>query len=53
MSFRERLVLEMKSRGYEYDELESCPHNLRFTSDSPMATYFKSWREVSDWLENA
>lgn len=53
MSFREKIIEEMKKRGYFYDELNSHPHYLCFNYDGmvlPMS--FSSWKEVDEWVKN-
>ena len=41
-----RLTEAMEAAGMHYDEIDSSPDSLRFTSELGIVTYFESWTEV-------
>ena len=51
--YAKRLVERMEAHGYYYDDLASYKGSLRFTFITMCGipcTYFKSWREVAQFL---
>ena len=48
---QDRLTEAMEVAGMHFDELDSSPDSLRFTSELGIVTYFESWEEVENWIE--
>lgn len=50
-NYETRLVDAMVVTGMHFDELDSSPDSLRFTSEMGIVTYFENWNEVENWIE--
>ena len=48
---QDRLSEAMEVAGMHFDEIDSSPDSLRFTSEMGIVTYFESWEEVENWIE--
>lgn len=50
-NYETRLVDAMEVAGMYFDEIDSSPDFLRFTSEMGIVTYFENWNEVENWIE--
>ena len=50
-NYETRLVDAMEVAGMHFDEIDSSPDSLRFTSETGIVTYFENWNEVENWIE--
>ena len=50
-NYETRLVEAMEVAGMHFDEIDSSPDSLRFTSEMGIVTYFENWNEVENWIE--
>ena len=48
----QKLVDEMEKHNYHFDDIESYRGNLRFVIAGYGATYFNSWKELKEHLNN-
>lgn len=48
---QDKLIEAMEVAGMHFDEIDSNPDSLRFTSEMGIVTYFESWDEVANWIE--
>ena len=45
-NYETRLVDAMEVAGMHFDEIDSSPDSLRFTSEMDIVTYFENWNET-------
>ena len=48
---QDKLIEAMEVAGMHFDEIDSSPDSLRFTSELGIVTYFESWDEITNWIE--
>lgn len=52
-NYENRLTEAMEVAGMHFDEIDSSPDSLRFTSEMGIVTYFENWTEVENWIEGS